>query len=244
MTKMIETTINGTWKLKLPQHRAERAEWKTGWEVERIASMMATTTKDSIIFDIGAEEGDMTALLATKAKGVVMFEPNPKVWPNIRAIWEANKLKRPLGWYCGFAANTTDENPPNKDWFKPELLKDRDGWPECAYGEVIGDHGFRHLAQETDATPQIKLDEYCGRIKVYPTMITMDVEGSELEVLKGAENILRIHRPLVYVSLHTNFIEEMYGYPPQAVHDYMEKLGYKSTHLATDHEEHWLYESA
>ena len=70
------------------------------------------------------------------------------------------------------------------------------GWPECALGDVIGDHGFRHLAQEADATPQTMLDEWIGS-KV--DIITMDVEGSEFEVLKGAIAILEWDRPVVFV---------------------------------------------
>lgn len=238
---MIPTLVNGTWTLLLPKHRADRAEWATGWEPERISAMMERVTPKDIVFDIGAEEGDMTALLATKAGGVVAFEPNPKVWPNIRAIWEANKLKPLLGWYCGFASDTTDEQPKNKDWFKPEELEAVDGWPRCAYGELIGDHGFRHLSQETDATPQIKLDDFSKRTKIYPTFITIDVEGSELEVLKGAEQILKDKHPTVYLSLHTQFIEEMYKHKPHDVHGYMEKMGYKGKLLGVDHEEHWEY---
>lgn len=237
---MIKTKINGKYELILPEHRAARTQWETGWEVKRIDSMINHLKEGDIVFDIGAEEGDISGLLAKKVGktgGIVLFEPNPKVWANIRAIWNANKLKKPLAVYMGFASDITEENPGKSD-IKKET---KDGWPIHAYGEIIGNHGFRHLSQETDTTPQIKIDDFCERNNIYPDLITMDVEGSEFRVLKGAEKVLKKYRPIVYVSIHVDFMKEMYHAEPEDIHKFMESLGYKGFHLATDHEEHWMF---
>src|SRR5882724_6033705 len=90
------TLINGKWQLLLPKHRADRPEWKTGWEVERLDALRASIEPGKLVFDVGAEEGDMSALYALWGAQVVLFEPNERVWPNIRAIWEANRLELPF----------------------------------------------------------------------------------------------------------------------------------------------------
>lgn len=239
MVEMIKTRLNGRYDLILPKHRSLRPEWTTGWEVERIDSMVDNLKEGDVVFDIGSEEGDISGLLAQKVGngpdgGVVLFEPNPRVWPNAKAIWEANDLKKPLGCYVGFASNVVDESPGVH-------VIGADGWPKCAGGKVIGDHGFRHLAQETSTTPQITLDEYCFRTAVYPDLITMDVEGAEFDVLRGAEVLLRDMRPKVYVSVHPEFMKDMYGCGPEDLYRFMDGLGYEKECLAIDHEEHWKF---
>ena len=216
---MVPTIINGRWTLLLPEHRAARPQWDIangGWETERLAAMYDTIKPADVVFDIGAEEGDLPALWATWGAEVVLFEPNPYVWPNIRVIWEANRLPLPR-WFAGFAANETVLRPPDMEPIFAE--DDHAGWPACAWGPVIGDHGFRNT----------------------PDVITMDVEGAELEVLRGAAATLRSRRPVVFVSIHPTFIPAMYPYTADAVHEFMAAMGYTGEHLATDHEEHWRF---
>lgn len=239
MVDMLPTEINGKWTIILPEHRHVRPEWPH-WEQERLASMYEHLEPGDVVFDVGAEEGDFPGLWASWGCDVVLFEPNPRVWPNIRAIWEANGFKQPLDWWVGFAGDFVEKNPPQCDIDQ----KARDGWPICAYGEIIGDHGFRHLAQETKTTPTISIDCFCKERNVYPDAITMDVEGSELRVLNGASGVLRDKHPKVWVSVHTDkvWMDEQYnGVKAEDVVKFMAKFGYEGTHLATDHEEHWVF---
>lgn len=249
MTEMREVKLNSQWTLTLPEHRAALPEWETGWERERLDAMHAVIRSGDTIVDVGAEEGDMSALCALWAGpdgGMILMEPNPKVWPNIRAIWRHNDdLALVRRWFVGFAARTTERHPPkddvNEHWnggiydgkYRPRF------WPHCAYGDLITDHGFRHLYQQTDATPRIRLDDLIRDTPV--DVITMDVEGSELEVLWGARGVLIEQRPVVFVSIHAEFMIESYKVHPLVLHHYMEDLGYKHRWIATDHEEHRVF---
>lgn len=237
---MIETEINGRWKLLLPSHRAERAEWYTGWEKERLAAMAELIGPGDLVFDVGAEEGDFPALWALWGAGVYLIEPNPRVWPNIRAIFEANGLDHAVvGCWVGFAGDPSTERFSTSWWQEHAARPDGDIWPSCAYGEVIGDHGFLVLPERPDC-PSTTIDEMAASAK--PTVITIDVEGAELTVLRGADEVLRTARPAVFVSVHIDlpWIDEKYpGDTGAAVADYMTERGYVGRHLATDHEEHW-----
>lgn len=231
MTKMIPTTINGKWDLLLPEHRANRPEWDIkngGWEVERLDALHDAIKPGMTIVEVGAEEGDITALLGQwvgKEGTVFMFEPNPKVIPNIKAIWEANKV--PANFYMSqcFAADTTNV-----------VVKWGEGfinhWPECANGEIIGDHGFMNLS-ERDDIPRVMLDQ----LPYQPDIINIDCEGSELRVLKGAENQLK-RGTTVFVSVHDAFMAQMYDEYAADLFKYMKDLGYKYELLAYDHELH------
>lgn len=220
---MQETLINGKWRLWLPKHRAEREEWPT-WEYKRLESMHKTTKPGDVVYYVGAEEGDMAALLAKWGAKLVLFEPNEKVWPNIKAIWEANRL-RPPECFVGFASDRTT------------IGGHEHAWPKCSYGPLIGDHGFKEL-KDAGYIPQTRLDD-AGLI---PDMIAIDVEGSEGKVLRGAEEKLRKHKPRIYLSLHPEFLRD-YGEWGAELRKWIIDLGYKETLLDYPlHEVHLMYD--
>lgn len=233
---MVPTVINGRWKLSLPQHRAERPQWNIangGWETARIFDIAdhlgVPLNGGHRIFDIGAEEGDMPGLWALLGAHVVCVEPNPLVWPNIRAIFESNELPTP-GWFVGFAgAERRDDHDD-----RPE------GWPACAYGAVVGDHGFCQLNERPDI-PVTTIDALAARYGP-PTLVTIDVEGSELEVLRGASATLLNYRPTVWVSVHHRFMLDQYATDPGELFELMDRYGYQPTFLAHDHETHWRFD--
>lgn len=228
---MKAVAINGRWSLKLPDHRADRYQWPW-WEATRLACMSHYLGDGGhVVYDIGAEEGDFPALWSTWGNDVVLFEPNPLVWPNIQAIWQANRLADPLGCFVGFAAGSQDPDPV--------VWTGR--FPPCAGGPLISDHGFLNLCERPDVQ-RTTLDEI-ARIPHWPapTALTIDVEGAEFEVLAGAHELLMRHRPLVWVSVHPEFMDRMYKRTPDDLHRYMEDRGYERTFLCADHEEHWFY---
>lgn len=234
--KMIRTNINGRWQLRLPQHRAERREWPY-WEATRLAHMhMLLGGGKETVYDIGAEEGDFPGLWAGWGNDTVLFEPNDRVWANIRAIFETNSLRRPLACFEAFAG--CQERGELNVW----VPKEKEGWPPAAYGPIIGDHGFCNLYERPEIA-SVTIDEVAGRLGIRPpTAITMDVEGAELQVLKGASSTLREWRPLVWVSIHPDFMAEMYpDDTPGRLLNFMHEHGYDFEHLCTDHEEHWFF---
>lgn len=238
MVDMIPTTINGRWTLKLPEHRAARAEWVTGWERERLDSMCATLRPGDVIYDIGAEEGDLPALWATWGCEVALFEPNPRVWANIKAIWEANELPGPLATFLGFAGDITE--PGYGEFGKIGDVLGVDGhWPSYADGPLIGDHGFCNLWERPDLA-KIRLDDFAPIVRP-PDAITIDVEGSEAKVMAGAGHVLEKHRPVVWVSVHPAFMADMYDQTPEDLFDLMLGHGYERELLAIDHEHHYVF---
>lgn len=234
------TRLNGRWTIRLPSHRA--IQWlqdPAGWEVERIAAMADTIRPGHTVWDIGAEQGDITALLASWVPEgtLVAVEPNPWVWPCIRAIFDENDLTPPVATYVGFVGSKPMV-PTNPDGIRRGFFR---GWPECATGIIDPAAGFAHLAQEQDRVPTTTVDELVKRTGLVPDVVTMDVEGSEWFVLRGATLTLARHRPVVFVSIHEQFMADFFGQSPADVHHLMDRAGYVGSHLATDHEAHWMF---
>lgn len=234
--------MNGKWELWLPEHRADRREWTTPpyWEPERIDAMHAVIGPDDVVYDVGAEEADMSALWASWGARVVLIEPNPKVWPNIRAIFDCNDLAGHVeAWFVGFCGDQLRLRP---EWDAEHVHPPHLGWPRCAWGPVIGDHGFLALPERPDC-PVTTVDLLAGHFGP-PTVVTIDVEGAELSVLRGAADVLATYRPRVFVSVHLDmpWIDRHYpGDTGDALDAFMVRFGYEGRHLATDHESHWEY---
>jgi FkbM family methyltransferase len=228
------TKINGKYELFLPEHRAMRPEWKIengGWEVARIEAMLQRITKQDVVFDIGTEEGDISALIAKyTACEMVLIEPNNLAWPNMKAIWEANIGNKPRDFFPGFFSN--------RDYLQ-YCLK----WDDISTEELISDHGFKQLHERYPDIAQIRMDQYCSAMNIFPTVITMDVEGSEFEVIKGAEKTIREHKPLIFMSIHGAFMHEHYGQHIGDMLKFIHDCGYRHEVIELDyHELHVLFE--
>lgn len=237
MSEMIETRINKRWNLLLPELRAQRPGWDH-WEQDVLAWLWGFIRPGDVVWDVGAEEGDLSALYASWGASLVLIEPSPPFWPLIRQTFDANGLlDRVVGCFAGFAADFT-ETLPSRINYDPTL--DADGWPVCAQGEGISEFGFRHTNEQTDSTATIRLDDLAERFQP-PDVVCMDIEGAEYRAILGAEVILRDHKPIVFVSVHPEFMRDRYGDTPDDLLTHMEIHGYDAFRIAYDHEWHYLF---
>lgn len=216
--------INNRWKLIVPEHRLK--QWENQWEEVRLNHMYNHLGTNDVLYYVGAEEGDMPALCQTWGAKLVLFEPNLGVFTNIKAIWEANNLRSPFC-YVGFASDRTT----NEVLFV--------GFPEHISGEVITNHGFMELRDRN--APEVKLDDMIVNTGV-PTALSIDVEGSEWHVLRGAEKMLRDHHPKIWLSVHPEIMFDHFGYYQADLRNWLKNLGYKETLLDYQHEVHLFYE--
>lgn len=234
LTELVETLINGKWRLNLLPHRAERPEWPW-WEAHTLALANHLIKPESVVWDIGGEEGDFPALWGSWGANVVIVEPNPYVWTQIRLHWEANCVDDEFDegpWFLpvvGLASDVTVEAEPDYP------IGSRGGWPEVAYGEVFPAHGFRHIWEHSGVSPQFRLDDL-GLPD--PDVVMMDIEGGEFHALRGMERTLIEARPHLVVSVHSEFMMELYGERSEDLVAWVASMGYDWRLICTDHEQH------
>ena len=215
------------YKLQLPE---PLCNWDVFdyWERERIESMHDNLVKKDILFEIGAEHGWMSVILSSFCK-MFLIEPTKEFWPNIYQTFEANKCPTPIGCYSGLVGRKTTDN-----------IKDF-SWPDNIHDEMIGANKYEYIDQHSSDIKQMTIDQIVKRSGIVPTALNIDVEGSELEVLIGATQTLKKYHPKLWISIHPDLMLQRHKHTKKKLFNKLEKLGYKSEHLATDHEEHWYF---
>ncbi len=219
---------NHKWRYELELFKPY-SEWDalSLWEPERLESMQKHIKQGDVLFEIGAEMGLFAAIFSKyMTENVVLVEPTAEFWPGIKAIYERNSLKAPLRSFCGYANDKTDMKQPSSNW------------PSEAFsGQVIEKRKYRNVYDKEDVIPSIKIDD----MKDVPDHISIDVEGAELLVLKGAEKTLKEHHPNIWVSVHPDMLISLYDQTKEDVLFFMDSCGYDAELLAIDHEEHWIF---
>lgn len=209
------------------------------WEAERYDSMKKHLKKGDILFDCGAEVGWLSVVYANivGAENLVLFEPTPEFASNIRLTFKHNNLSDPKAFYGGLLSDKTIM-PENIDFD----IRHRGIWPETAFtGKIIDKMKYRYIHENSHNTPQITIDDYVRQTGIIPNALTIDCEGCDLLILKGAKNTLREYPLKVWVSQHNDLALKNYGIKPGEIETFMEELGYRGDFLAEDHESHFYY---
>lgn len=127
----------------------------------------------SLCFDVGANVGSVTEALLMAGMQVIAFEPNPEVLPELRA-----RCGRKTNWTLIVAALGSQADIATlyarKSDGQSSLLKD---WE----GEIIATYNV----------PVISMDAAIHKFGV-PFYCKIDVEGYELEVLRGMSSPTRL----------------------------------------------------
>jgi FkbM family methyltransferase len=225
---MKQVTINYRWPLWMPEHRENRPGWNW-WEWMALAALWDVVRPGDVLWDVGAEYGDLSALYATWGAEVVLIEAMPKAWPWIRQIWQANVARPPRGTACCLVGDAEDDRPLN-------LCA---GWPPISYEEEIEEPGF--MAWEDGNSPRRNLDTLLDAFSA-PAIVVMDIEGSELRALFGAHRLLLEVRPIWKISVHPEMMRGKYGDTPDDLLVLMtDHYNYESHYIHYDHEQHWLF---
>lgn len=226
-------SVAGRWPLKVLEHRTKSTDFAS-WEKEFLTVFAGSLKPGDIVFDVGAEEGEFSALAAKMAGGsnVHMFEPRQQIWNNIRAVWRLNGLERPGGCWAGFASDSTSDPAPGKSAFVP--------WPRTRGGDGLHLHSRFESLLRRKGIPSITIDDYVDITGISPSVIAMDIEGAEVLAVRGALETLSRARPVVHVSVHVHMIPE-YGCREEELFRTFSRLGYRSRLISVDHDEHWVF---
>uniref|UniRef100_UPI00356B0112 FkbM family methyltransferase n=1 Tax=Marinobacter sp. TaxID=50741 RepID=UPI00356B0112 len=175
------------------------------YELDMLQAMRDVLDADDLVLDVGANIGNHTLYLAMVVGCCVFaFEPNAQLANPLQESIAANKLDNRVTLIAkgvGAAPGTgafLDLKPDNLGAQSLTLIE--------------GSDSSQHGALEVIPLDSLEFDRPVKAVKV-------DVEGMELDVLKGASKLLEKDRPELFIE--SQKVEQF-----AAIHDHLERLGY------------------
>ena len=139
-----------------------------------------------LVLDVGANYGTHSLLFLVHGVRTVSFEPNPNCHESIKELCAANGVRPTLEPVAVGANEGTIELwfPEREEWLGTTDPATRD--------RLQGETPLAKLI-----VPLVTLDGYVDAHGLTPDVIKIDTEGSDLQVLQGAERTLDACRPLL-----------------------------------------------
>lgn len=157
-------------------------------EIDFILSFL---TKDSIVYDIGANIGYHTTAFASKAAHVYAFEPHPKTFELL--VKNTDKMSNIS--LLNYAISNFDGPAKCMDYSLDNVEN---------YGAVS--------VNNKQGTVDITCATLNDKDIPWPDFIKIDVEGSELAVIQGCFDIIKAKQPVIYYEAHeTVELREIYN---------------------------------
>ncbi len=167
---------------------------------------LESANKASVLIDAGANIGVWSVMAARRmSEGgrVFAFEPNPSTFVTLRDMARV-------------------AHGPGTIQPVQAALGQRRGTAHIVFD---GDSTLAHLGTAGIPVPLTTIDVFCESNQVAPSAIKIDVEGAELDVLRGARQVMATCRPTILLELH--YRPEM-GCTPEALLPLLKDLGYRA----------------
>jgi FkbM family methyltransferase len=152
------------------------------------------------VYDVGAFQGLLTLFFASRAEAVICFEPNTKSHKRLMENLMLNAIKnvevRKVGVGSRHETRKMVGNPLMLGGASVEG-KTVEEMLRARVGTVVEDISIVTLDEEI---PQASLP--------VPDFIKIDIEGWEIEALRGARHTLELHKPALFLEMHGETIRE------------------------------------
>jgi FkbM family methyltransferase len=178
-----------------------------------------------VVYDVGAFHGILTLFFARHAARVISYEPNSRnqarLMENIRLNGLKNVVVRKFGVGAKAGAGTLVFTP----------LMSGGGSLEDKTVEQLKRSNVTPVSQEIQITTLDQDIEDAGLPA--PDFIKIDIEGWELEALRGARDTLSAHKPALFLEMHGETIREKKRKVAEIV-DFLRETGYENiVHVET-----------
>jgi FkbM family methyltransferase len=179
-------------------------------ELDEMAFLLHFLREEEVFFDVGANVGSYTILAASEVGAtVVSFEPVPATYETLHWNISINKVQQLVDVFhnaVGAARSTV------------QFSTDHDT--------------MNHVATQSDHSvfdvEVISLDEVVQQKNFFPTLLKIDVEGFETEVIKGASNLLS-NKGVQAIIIELNGSGKRYGYDEALIHQTLSGSGFVAT---------------
>lgn len=172
-----------------------------------------------VFFDVGANVGFFTVLgarLCAPGGTVHAFELDPRL---IGEIARSVCLNRGLAHVRTICCACGDGNGDLVAYAPSQ-------WGNPSTNRIVPlASQSQHAADASGTAVTLTLDRYCDRSGVRPDLVKMDIEGGEVEALRGMRRVLTEARPRLVLELHPEAVRER-GVDPENLAEAVRGAGY------------------
>ncbi|MEO6613348.1 MAG: FkbM family methyltransferase [Chitinophagaceae bacterium] len=149
-------------------------------------NLLSRDKKIKTFFDIGANYGTHSMLFLSQGIRTISFEPNPGLKIQFENLCQLNNLAGNMESYAiGDTKGAVNLFfPTDATWLGTIVNSEVDF--------LKGSHELQKIE-----VPLITLDEYVQTHKIQPDLIKIDTEGNEINVLRGATEVIKNGHPLI-----------------------------------------------
>lgn len=171
--------------------------------------------------DCGANMGLFSTMMANRvgpSGAVHAFEPSPRSRRDLARVLQLNELP----WVQICPSAVADQSGVARFC---EILE-ADVRREASHLAHVPREGFTgRLAQESIEVSVTTLDQYVAENHIKPNLIKIDVEGAEFDVLEGARECVRQHRPRMAIEVHADSRTDVFD--DDRLQRYLSEYGYQ-----------------
>jgi FkbM family methyltransferase len=174
------------------------------------------------VLDIGAQLGYFSlhaARLVSPTGRVYCFEPDPRSFARLE---HAIRLSR-IDWIKSFQTALSAREGTMDFYLSPTL-----GWSTGVKNSHLED-----LQQVSVRTSPLDLLVSQGEIPSRMRLVKIDVEGFEMEVLRGMRNVLATSRPILVLEINVQMLHAQ-GTSPSEIVRFLESLEYDVSRIDKD----------
>ena len=165
--------------------------WLGSYEMEKARLFARSIPPDGVVYDIGAHVG-YYSLIAARAVGpggsVVAFEPDARNLRFLKAHVSTNNLDHIE--VVGAAVGVSTRSGASF---------------------LVGDHPATGRLDDLGTQPVevVSLDDFVTGRDRGPDILKIDIEGGEVEALRGARSLLTRYHPLIFLATHGSDAERL-----------------------------------
>lgn len=184
-----------------------------GYEEKDASMILRLVPEQGIVFDVGANMGWYSLLIARHVKGcqIHAFEPIPKTYAFLKKNIALNQVTNVFAHHFGLS----NEKKDITFYF---------------YSEGSGNASAVNLSERTDAelvTCHVeKMDDFAQVNQLNVDFIKCDVEGAELFAFQGAIETLKKDQPIVFTEMLRKWSAK-FNYHPNEIIELFESIGYR-----------------
>lgn len=171
-----------------------------------------------VVYDIGAFEGILMLYFATRAKQVIVWEPNPVNYQRAQHNVRLNDLTN-----VRLLNHGLSNAPGTIDFYYDPLLPGAGSGDDAIKGQIVASV---KTARKICITVARLDDEVRKNHLPLPDLIKIDIEGMEFQALEGMQRLLLECCPELYIELH-GASRNQKKQTAHAVTTYLETYGYE-----------------